>query len=80
MNESSEVQCSLHNDTEMLYCKQHFDLEEDVFTIHSPALILQYGLLIFSESQVQKIDRVSASLNSHPDFNYLSHLKFLKKT
>ena len=41
MYESSEVQCSLHNDTEMLFCKQHFDLEEDVFTIHSPALIRQ---------------------------------------
>ena len=41
MYESSEVQCSLHNDTEMLFCEQHFDLEEGVFTIHSPALIRQ---------------------------------------
>ena len=43
MYKSSEVQCSLHNDTEMLFCKQHFDLEEEVFrfTIHSPALIRQ---------------------------------------
>ena len=42
MYESSEVQCSLHNDTEMLFCKQHFDLEEDVSTIYSPALIRQF--------------------------------------